>query len=130
CYKINRYIKSYNDAATDVEVVLKEFDRWPTWMWGNWEIAALTEWLKEYNKNLPLYKKTGFYGLDVYSLWDSMKAMINYLEKEDPAAAQSVKKAIQCFEPFNEDEQIYARYTLNKHGCRDEVLAMLKDIRL
>jgi erythromycin esterase-like protein len=59
-----------------------------------------------------------------------MKAMMNYLETEDPMAAKSVKKAIQCFEPFNENEQQYARYTLRESGCRDEVLSLLKEIRL
>ncbi len=130
CYKINRFIKGYKDAGDEIEKVLKNFDRWPTWMWGNWEVAALAEWLREYNKSLQANKKISFYGLDVYSLWDSMKAMMNYLENEDPQAAKSVKKAIRCFEPFNENELQYARYTLNDLGCRDEVLALLKEIRL
>jgi erythromycin esterase-like protein len=75
-------------------------------------------------------EKIGFYGLDVYSLWDSMKVMIDYLDKEDKQAAQSVKKAIACFEPFNEDEHLYARYSLNDYNCRDEVISLLKEIRL
>lgn len=97
---------------------------------GNWEIAALVEWLREYNAELSINEKVGFYGLDVYSLWDSMKAMIDYLEIEDPQTASSVKKAIECFEPFNEDERMYARYTLNDKGCRNEVLDLLKEIRM
>jgi len=130
CYAINRFVKNYKDAPADIEDVLKKFDRWPTWMWGNWEVAGLAEWMREYNVPLSIEKKVGFYGLDVYSLWDSMKAMMNYLEREDPNAAGSVKKAIQCFEPFNENEQQYARYTLREAGCREEVLALLKEIRL
>jgi len=130
CYKINRFVKGYKDAGDAIENVLKNFDRWPTWMWGNWEVAALAEWLREHNKNLSPDKKTGFYGLDVYSLWDSMKAMMHYLETEDPQAAKSVKKAIRCFEPFNENEQQYARFTLNDSDCRDEVLALLKEVRM
>jgi erythromycin esterase-like protein len=130
CYKINRFVKGYKDAGDAIENVLKNFDRWPTWMWGNWEVAALAEWLREHNKNLSSDKKTGFYGLDVYSLWDSMKAMMHYLETEDPQAAKSVKKAIRCFEPFNENEQQYARFTLNDSDCRDEVLALLKEVRM
>ncbi len=130
CYKINRFIKGYHDAGNDIEQILKSFDRWPTWMWANWEIAALAEWMYEYNKPLAVNKKTGFYGLDVYSLWDSMKAMIDYLENEDPQAAKSAKKAIRCFEPFRENEHRYARFTLNEYGCRDEVLALLKEIRM
>jgi len=130
CYKINRYVKGYKDAGDEIVKILKGFDRWPTWMWANWEVAALAEWLREYNKSLSIEKKIGFYGLDVYSLWDSMHAMMQYLEKADPQAAQSVKKAIRCFEPFNQDEQLYARYTLYESNCRDEVLALLKEIRL
>jgi erythromycin esterase-like protein len=130
CYAINRFVKGYKDAGDDIESVLKNFDRWPTWMWGNWEVAGLAEWMREHNAPLSIEKKVGFYGLDVYSLWDSMKAMMHYLETEDPNAASSVKKAIQCFEPFNENEQQYARYTLREAGCREEVLALLKEIRL
>lgn len=130
CYKINRFIKGYNDAGENIEDVLKNFDRWPTWMWGNWEVAALADWLRSHNDHLYPDHKTGFYGLDVYSLWDSMKAMMHYLETEDPQAATSVKKAIRCFEPFNENEQQYARFTLNDTNCRDEVLALLKEIRM
>lgn len=129
CYRINRYIKGYSDAGKNVEDVLKNFDRWPTWMWSNWEIASLVEWLKEYNAGLPTNQKIGFYGLDVYSLWDSMKEMMHYLENEDPQTASSVKKAIECFEPFNEDERMYARHTLQDHGCRNELLALLREIR-
>jgi erythromycin esterase-like protein len=99
-------------------------------MWANWEVAAFAEWLKEYNHGLSANKKIGFYGLDVYSLWDSMYAMVNYLEKEDPAAAVTVKKAIRCFEPFRENEQSYARYSLTEFSCKDKVLELLKEIRL
>lgn len=129
CYKINRYIKGYKDAGDSIHNVLLNFDRWPTWMWANWEVAALAEWLREYNSTQPMPQRAGFYGLDVYSLWDSMYAMMDYLQEEDPQAAQSVKQAIQCFEPYEEDEQAYARYSLTEHSCREKVLAMLKEIR-
>ena len=130
CYKINRYVKGYKDAGDNIRAVLQNFDRWPTWMWANWEVAALAEWLREYNSQLPGDRKIGFYGLDVYSLWDSMREMVHYLEKEDPQAALSVIKAIECFEPFEENEQLYARYSLTEHSCRDKVIDLLKEIRM
>lgn len=130
CYKINRYVKGYKDTSDDIRNVLLNFDRWPTWMWANWEVAALAEWLNEHNKKLSPDKKIGFYGLDVYSLWDSMYEMINYLDQEDPHAAMTVKRAIECFEPYQHNEQLYARYSLTKHSCRDKVLALLKEIRM
>ena len=55
CYKINRYVKGYPDAGDSINSVLQSFDRWPTWMWANWEVAALAEWLKDYNKSLPAH---------------------------------------------------------------------------
>jgi erythromycin esterase-like protein len=58
-------------------------------MWANWEIVALAEWLFNYNKDIPSDKKAGFYGLDVYSLWESMEAIMNYLSKTDPARHES-----------------------------------------
>jgi erythromycin esterase len=128
CYKINRYIKGYKDAGDDIYSVLNHFDRWPSWMWANSEIVVLAEWLREYNRQLPAAEKIGFYGLDVYSLWDSMNEMMHYLEQEDTQAAQYVRKAVACFEPFNEDEQLYARHSL-QGNCRDEVIALLKQIR-
>jgi erythromycin esterase len=130
CYQLNRYVKGYKDAAPDIITILKNFDRWPTWMWANWEVAALAEWLKEYNTSLPVNEKVGIYGLDVYSLWDSMKAIMYYLEKEDKQAAKSAREAIFCFEPFNENEHLYARYSLSGHHCADQLVALLKEIRM
>ncbi len=129
CYRINRFVKGYIDAGDDVKKVLQSFDRWPTWMWANWEVAALAEWLRQNNHHRAPEKRIGFYGLDVYSLWDSMREMMSYLQKEDPQAAQSVKKAIQCFEPYEEDEQLYARYARTELSCREQVLQLLKEIR-
>jgi erythromycin esterase-like protein len=64
CYRLNRYIKGYTEHKSAVEV-LKSFDRWPTWMWANWEISALAEWLTAHNRSTLVQKKIGFYGLDV-----------------------------------------------------------------
>jgi len=129
CYKINRYVKGYNDAGDNIREVLSAFDRWPTWMWANWEVAALAEWLRDYNQHLPYDQKVGFYGLDVYSLWDSMREMVLYLEKEDSQMAQAVRQAIQCFQPYEDNEHAYARVSLTEHSCRDKVLALLKEVR-
>ena len=109
CYRINRYIKGYSDQDKEPVELLRSFDRWPTWMWANWEMAALISWLKEHNSHLPVNKKVGFYGLDVYSLWESMEALVNYLESTDMAAARLAREALKCFEPFGEEGQRYAR---------------------
>jgi erythromycin esterase len=128
CYKVNRFIKGSNDHGSSTAEVLKTFNRWPTWMWGNWETAALVEWLKNYNQGKPSPKK-GFFGLDVYSLWQSMREMMAFLEIEEPEAALSVKKALVCFQPYELDEMSYARYSLKNNSCRDQVVQLLKEVR-
>src|SRR5262249_55613053 len=114
CYQVNRYIKDYPDAGDSARLVLSAFNRWPTWMWANWEVVALVEWLRRHNRLVapwPDAQQVGFYGLDVYSLWDSMRAIIQYLEQHDPAALPAARRAFDCFEPFAEDVARYARAT-------------------
>src|SRR5258708_7236570 len=83
CYRVNEYVKSRPGAGESARDVLHAFERWPTWMWANEEIVALAEWLRDHNRGLPEERQAGFYGLDVYSLWDSMDAVIRFLEKND-----------------------------------------------
>lgn len=131
CYRVNRYAKNHANTGKSAHSVLHEFNRWPTWMWGNWEMVAFIEWLKEFNKNLSSDKRIGFYGLDVYSLWESMEAIIKYLAKNDPEALVTAKRAMKCFEPYGYDEgQSYARAsTLVPELCEREVVNLLTEIR-
>ena len=130
CYRINRYIKGYEQAGKSAKEILKQFKRWPTWMWANWEIAALVEWLKEYNQSPSPEKKAGFYDLDVYSLWESLESVIQYLEKEDPEAAKIAREAVTCFEPYGEEGQFYARANMNlSASCEQEVIELLTEMQ-
>lgn len=130
CYKLNRYVKGYTDCGDSAEQVLRAFDRWPTWMWANREVAEFAEWLKTHNDGLAPGKRVGFYGLDVYSLWDSMEAVVSYLETVDPAFAQEARRAYLCFEPYGGDPQAYARATaMVPATCEDEAVAVLRRLR-
>jgi erythromycin esterase len=131
CYRLNRFIKGYDADNKSAFKVLHEFNRWPTWMWANWEIAALGEWMKKHNAGLPANKKAGFYGLDVYSLWESMEYIMQYLKKNDPAALKIAENAYRCFEPYRKDEgRSYAHAsTFVPELCQTEVVDMLKEIQ-
>ncbi|HEY2378032.1 MAG TPA: erythromycin esterase family protein [Gemmatimonadaceae bacterium] len=132
CYRVNRYAKSYPASGASARDVLHAFERWPTWMWANDEIVDLVEWLRRYNgqRRLSDDRKVGFYGLDVYSLWDSMRAVVDYLERIDPKLAAGAKRAYRCFEPYGEDEQEYARATyLVPTSCEDEAVSVLRSLR-
>jgi erythromycin esterase-like protein len=131
CYQLNRHVKGYPDAHADTQAVLRKFTRWPSWMWANWEIYEWASWQRRYNAGLPAHRRTGFYGLDVYSLWESLDAIMRYLEREDPAALVTARKAVRCFDPHRgEDGQHYALSTrLVPEGCSEEVNALLTEIR-
>ncbi|HVM86979.1 MAG TPA: erythromycin esterase family protein [Puia sp.] len=130
-YLLNRFIKGYDIENKSAFKVLHAFGRWPTWMWANWEIVALAEWLEKYNKGLQSNKKAGFYGLDVYSLWESMDSIMKYLKRTDPAALKVAEEAFRCFEPFNKDEGgAYARASqFVPELCQQEVVDLLKEIQ-
>lgn len=130
CYRVNRYVKGYPDSGHSAYEVLHAFNRWPTWMWANQEMVEFIEWLKVYNKDLPNEKKVGFYGLDVYSLWDSLYSILRFLKKKDPEAIEAAIRAYHCFEPYGEDPQQYARALMFVPvSCQKEVVALLKKIR-
>lgn len=61
------------------------FQRFPSWMWRNTVVLGFVEWLREFNASSE--RKAGFYGLDLYSMYSSMEAVVNYLERVDPDAA-------------------------------------------
>lgn len=134
CYRLNRFVKGYDGRQPQDEAFekLHEFSRWPTWMWANWETAALGEWMRHHNDGLSATNKAGFYGLDVYSLWESMESIRDYLRNTDEAALQMAEEAFRCFEPYREDDgQSYARASLFVPKlCESEVVGLLREIRV
>ncbi|MGX1161279.1 erythromycin esterase-like protein [Arthrobacter sp. SLBN-100] len=126
CWRINRWIRGQGDQELDARQVLAGFERWPTWMWANQEVAAFLTWLREWNLGQPENKRTGFYGLDVYSLWDSLREIFGWLSTNAPDAVPAALGAWQCFVPFTEDPQRYASSTrLVPHSCEADVVALL-----
>ena len=131
CYRLNRFVKGYNPGYKSAFNVLHAFNRWPTWMWANWEIVALAEWLQKHNTGLAANQKVGFYGLDVYSLWESMESIMQYLRKTDVVALKAAEEAFRCFEPYRKEEgSSYARaLQFVPELCQNEVVDLLKEVQ-
>jgi erythromycin esterase-like protein len=131
CYRVNRFVKGYPGSAPDPAHALTAFRRWPTWMWANREVEELIGWLEWFNQGRPEDEKVGFYGLDVYSLWESLYEVMRYLRgRSEPAALAAARRALKCFEPFGEDAQEYARATvLVPDHCREPVVQLLRRLR-
>ena len=120
CWEVNRFLRNDSDR-TPPERVLEHFNRWPTWMWANQEIVQLTTWMKA--------KKLGFYGLDVYSLFESIEAALEELERLNPFLARRVRTNYACFDPFRRDERAYARSLVEyPEGCQRQVVESLQTL--
>ena len=130
-YRVNRYVRGTSDDLDAVEA-LADFRRFPTWMWRNTVVVEFIEWLRAHNDALPPGAvKVGFYGLDLYSLHTSMKAVLHYLERVDPEAAKRARERYSCFDHFGADTQVYGfmtRLNLAK-SCEDEVVSQLAELR-
>ena len=129
CYEVNRYIKGMAPEYSSAQDVLKKaFNRWPTWMWANTEIVELVDWLYNYNQSQS-GKKIGFYGLDVYSLWESLDAIVDYLEKTKSPALEKALNAIECFDTHNRRPEKYGvAAAFYGEDCMNEVLELLQTI--
>jgi len=130
-FRVNRYVRGLSDDKNANEA-LGGFERFPTWMWRNTVIFDFIEWLRDYNSSLPASAtKVGFYGLDLYSLYTSIEAVLNYLAKIDPEAAKRARYRYSCFEHFGDDTQAYgyaATFDLSE-SCEREVIDQLIDLR-
>jgi erythromycin esterase-like protein len=130
-FRVNRYVRGLSDDPNANEA-LGGFKRFPTWMWRNTVLLDFVEWLREYNASLPASAaKVGFYGLDLYSLFTSIEAVLNYLNKVDPEAAKRARYRYSCFEHFGEDTQAYgyaATFGITE-TCEREVINQLLELR-
>lgn len=127
CYEVNRYIKGKAPEYSSAEDVLIKFNRWPSWMWANEEMVDLIDWLYKYNETQ--IKKIGFYGLDVYSLWESMEAIVEYLKKMNSPYLDKAVEAIECFEPYNRKPEMYGiSAAFYGENCMNEVMELINTI--
>ncbi|QDK38614.1 erythromycin esterase family protein [Bdellovibrio sp. NC01] len=117
--RINQFIR--NETKSSASEALQGFSRWPTWMWANEEIVSLVEFLK--TEMVPMF------GLDVYSLFESIEAVKEYAQAKDLNLLLAVEGAYACLNPFQKDEKEYARHLLQfPEGCRHEVVSILRKL--
>jgi erythromycin esterase-like protein len=130
-YRINRFVRGTGDGATAIDS-LAGFRRFPTWMWRNADVLDFVGWLRAHNDARPSNApKAGFYGLDLYSLYSSIEAVLGYLDKVNPLAAQQARQRYACFEQFGADPQTYGYATSfgAAESCADEVISQLLDFQ-
>ena len=128
-YRVNRYVRHESTDTSAVDA-LEDLTRFPTWMWRNTDmVGPFVEWLRDYNDGLPAQERIGFYGMDLYSLYSSMRAVLEYLQKTDVEAARRARDLYACFDRYGEDPQAYAYMeTFGLKSCEDAVVDVLTDL--
>src|SRR5215212_4068278 len=106
------------------------FRRFPTWMWRNTDVEAFIEWLRGWNLQRPAQARAGFYGLDLYNLSASIRAVLDYLDRVDPEAAAVARKRYGCLTPWAHEPQAYGRMALSRgfSRCESGVVEMLTEM--
>ncbi len=129
-YRVNQYVRG-RGADADAAVALSDFKRFPSWMWRNADVLEFVGWLRAHNDRVPPLRRVGFYGLDLYSLHASMRAVLAYLDTVDADAAKEARRRYACFDRFGLEPQDYAYSTGSgmSESCEREVVSQLKEMR-
>ncbi|MFT4582543.1 MAG: protein-L-isoaspartate(D-aspartate) O-methyltransferase [Gammaproteobacteria bacterium] len=106
------------------------FARFPMWMWRNHEVREFVDWLRLHNSERSPDVRTAFYGLDLYSLYSSIRSILEYLDTVDPKTAASARQRYGCLTPWQSDPASYGQAVLTGHyrTCEKEVVGMLGTI--
>ena len=121
--RLDRYVRHRTPEPSREQA----FARFPTWMWRNQEVRDFVDWLREYNAPLPPEAQVEFRGLDVYSLGASMEAVLRYLDRVDPEAADEARERYGCLTPWQRDPAEYGAAALSgRADCEEEAVAQLR----
>jgi len=126
--RLDNYVRHFDD----LEEPPKEwtaFARFPTWMWRNNEMRSFVDWLHENNTD-KVQDRTAIYGLDLYSLYTSIRSVLEYLDRIDFDAARVARQRYGCLTPWQADPAAYghAALTGTYRTCEKEVVRMLEDV--
>jgi len=123
--RIDRHVR----AGASLDEAWSGFARFPRWMWRNEAVRDFVNWLREHNAQAA--QPVAFHGLDLYSLYSSIDAVVRYLDQVDPAAARVARQRYGCLTPWQTDPASYglSALTARHRSCEQEVVNMLVDIQ-
>jgi protein-L-isoaspartate(D-aspartate) O-methyltransferase len=124
--RIDHFVRHFESPPSEWTA----FARFPTWMWRNNDVREFVDWLRIHNTGRAPDKRVAFHGLDLYSLHSSIRAILNYLDDVDPAAAQVARHRYGCLTPWQTDPATYGRAALTGsfRSCERDVVRMLVDL--
>jgi erythromycin esterase-like protein len=129
--RIDRFVRGTSPDA-DAEMALSGFRRFPQWMWRNTVVLDFVAWLRRWNDARDEGERCGFYGLDLYSLHASIDAVLRYLERVDPPAAERARERYSCFEHVGGDDPQAYGFAASRaliEPCEQDVVRQLAELR-
>ena len=106
------------------------FQRFPRWMWRNTDVLRLARWMRRRNERVPPERMAGFHGLDLYALSASIEAVLDYLDRTDPAAAAAARERYGCLTPYRNDPAAYGLEALGEgyRACEEAVVRQCREL--
>jgi erythromycin esterase-like protein len=130
-YRVNRYVQGRGEDRNALDA-LSGFARFPQWMWRNMDVLDFVDWLRQRNDSIKdLSRPAGFYGLDLYSLYASIREVLKFLDRVDPEGARRARQRYACLDHFNEDTQAYgyATWLGVSESCENDVVQQLVELQ-
>jgi erythromycin esterase-like protein len=127
-YDLNAFVHGRGAAtATDA---LRTFTRFPQWMWNNEEVRDLIDWLREHNRRTSTTDPVGVYGMDLYSVVESMEGVVRFLRTVDAAAAERAQDRYRCLKRYRADtiEEYAVDVARGGPSCKAGVSAQLQEL--
>jgi len=124
---LDRYVRGVDTDADGP----RPFLRFPRWMWANEETLGFLRWLRHFNRGIrDPEERVGFFGLDLYSLNTSIRAVLDYLDDKDPTTARLARARFACLTPWESDPATYGRLATSGllEACEDDVVRILGDL--
>lgn len=124
--RVDHYVRHFEYSASEWTA----FARFPTWMWRNREVQSFVDWLRAYNEIKGAEERVAFHGIDLYSLYTSIRSVLAYLDDVDPEAAETARERYGCLTPWQSDPATYGRAALTGRyrSCEDPVARMLSSL--
>lgn len=127
--RINEFVKHKETGPPTIEEAMLNIDRWPLWMWRNYEVKDLLTWLHEYNRDLSPGERVGFYGVDLYAKQDAMGQVVQYLNGIDPGLAARADRAYSCITRFDGIQEYLQMVARSGENCGEDLKLALSIIR-
>ena len=124
--RVDHYVRHFQYPPSEWTA----FARFPTWMWRNTEVRDFVSWLRKRNGTVERNRRVAFHGLDLYSLYDSIRSVLNYLDEVDPESARVARERYGCLTPWQRDPATYghAALTGSYPTCESHVARALTDL--